>query len=77
MDKVPLTNSNVPTQFHSNNKKMFGEKCKYVISDPKNGNHFSSLFEVKFADKVPLTSSNVATNFRWSNHIDWEKSVKV
>ena len=66
MDKVPLTNSNVPTEFHLNNQKMFGEKCKNVILDPKNGRHLlrSRAFEVKFMDKVSLIPSNVPTKFR-------------
>ena len=41
-DKVPLTSSNVPTKFHSDNQNI-GEKCKSVISDPKNGCHFPEV----------------------------------
>ena len=64
MCPVPL--ANVATKFSFNNQKIFGEKCKNVISDTKNGRHFprSRSFEVKFADRVPLTSSNAPTKFR-------------
>ena len=50
-------------------KKTFGENCKNVISDLKNGRHFPSSrsFEVKFTNKVPLTPSNVPTKFCWNN----------
>ena len=39
MDKVSLNPSNVPTKFRWNNHNTctFGEKCKNVIADPKNG----------------------------------------
>ena len=33
-DIVPLTPSNVPAKFCSNNQSRFGEKCTNVISDP-------------------------------------------
>ena len=51
---VPITASNIPAKFHSNNQKIFEEKCKNVISDPKNGHPLprSRSFEVKSSDKV-------------------------
>ena len=49
------------------------KKCKYAISDLKNGRHVprSKSFEVKFADKIPLPS------FVGITILDWEKSAKM
>ena len=69
MDKMPLTSSNVSTQFRLNNQNRFWAKCKNVISDPSNGSHFprSRSFDVKFI----LPSSVGITK------IDLDKSAKM
>ena len=46
-----------------------GERCKNVISGPKNGRHFpkSRSFEIKFADNMPLTLSKTPTKICWND----------
>ena len=77
-NKVALTPGNVLTKF-CKKENIFGEECKNVISDPKNGCQFprSRTFEPKFTDKLPLTPSNVPNKFCWNKQNRFGEEYKM